>query len=136
MLYKDEDDNIRCLTCEEVTLIAVKNSNQMSVERDGIHMVQLHVQTIIPKTFCLYKGNSKSLIENPFGVCFGDHSSLFFTDNKTSRLFIPQLHYPVDVTEVLKSLKHEIGVAHTPVASFLLQESTSSTSGYPAHHGN
>lgn len=79
---------------KEVTLSAVRNRDRMSVEsmflipkpsvRDVIRKVPLLVQTIIPETFRLYKGNSKGVIENPTGVCVGDHGSLFITDNKTS----------------------------------------------------
>ena len=123
VLYNDEDDDIRRWMRKEVTLSAVRNRDRMSVEsmlmiakpsvRDVIRKVPLLVQTIIPETFRLYKGNSKGLIENPTGVCVGDHGSLFITDNKKSRLFLACLDYPVDVTEVSKSLKHPNGVAYT-----------------------
>ena len=123
VLYNDEDDDIRRRMRKEVTLSAVRNCDRMSVEsmlmiakpsvRDVIRKVPLLVQTIIPETFRLYKGNSKGLIENPTGVCVGHHGSLFITDNKKSRLFLARLHYPVDVTEVSKSLKHPNGVAYT-----------------------
>ena len=123
VLYNDEDDDIRRRMRKEVTLSAVRNRDRMSVEsmlmiakpsvRDVIRKVPLLVQTIIPETFRLYKGNSKGLIENPTGVCVGDHGSLFITDNKKSPLFLARLHYPVDVTEVSKSLKHPNGVAYT-----------------------
>ena len=53
------------------------------------------------------------MIENPTAVCVGDHGSLFIADNKKSKLFLACLHYPVDVTEVSKSLKHPNGVAFT-----------------------
>ena len=123
VLYNDEDDAIRRRMRKEVTLSAVRNRDRMSVEsmllvakpsvRDVIREVPLLVQTIIPETFRLYKGNPKGLIESPTGVCVGDHGSLFITDNKKSRLFLARLHYPVDVTEVSRSLKHPNGVAYT-----------------------
>ena len=123
VLYNDEDDDIRRRMRKEVTLSAVRNRDRMSVEsmlliakpsvRDVIRKVPLLVQTIIPETFRLYKGNCKGLLENPTGVCVGDHGSLFITDNKKSRLFLARLHYPVDVTEVSKALKHPNGVAYT-----------------------
>ena len=115
MLYNDGDDDIRHWMRKEVTLSAVRNRDRMSVEsmlliakpsvRDVICKVPLLVQTIIPGTFRLYKGNSKGLLENPTGVCIGDHGSLYITDNKKSRLFLAHLHYPVDVTEVSKALE-------------------------------
>ena len=123
VLYNDEDDHIRRRMRKEVTLSAIRNRDRMSVEsllliakpsvRDVIREVPLLVQTIIPETFRLYKGNSKGVIENPTGVCVGDHGSLFITDNKKSRLFLARLHYPVDVTEISKSLKHPNGVAYS-----------------------
>ena len=81
--------------------------------RAVIRKVPLLVQTIIPESFRLYKGNSKGVIENPTGVCGCDHGSLFITDNKKSRLFLARLHYPVDVTEISKSLKHPSGIAYS-----------------------
>jgi len=108
---------------KEVTLSDVRNRDRMSVEsmltiakpsvRDVIRKVPFLVQTIIPETFRLYKGNAKGVIENPTGICVGEHGSLFVTDNKKSRLFLARLHYPVDVTEVSKSLKNPNGVAYT-----------------------
>ena len=123
VLYNDEDDDIRGRMRKEVTLSAIRNRDRMSVEsmlliakpsvRDVIREVPLLVQTIIPETFRLYKGNSKGLIANPTGVCVGDHGSLFITDNKKSSLFLARLHYPVDVTEISKALKHPNGVAYS-----------------------
>ena len=123
VLYNDEDDDIRRRMRKEVTLSDVRNRDRMSVEsmltiakpsvRDVIHKVPFLVQTIIPETFRLYKGNAKGVIENPTGICVGEHGSLFVTDNKKSRLFLARLHYPVDVTEVSKSLKNPNGVAYT-----------------------
>lgn len=123
VLYNDEDDDIRRRMRKEVTLSDVRNRDRMSVEsmltiakpsvRDVIRKVPFLVQTIIPETFSLYKGNAKGVIENPTGICVGEHGSLFVTDNKKSRLFLARLHYPVDVTEVSKSLKNPNGVAYT-----------------------
>lgn len=123
VLYDDDDDDIRGRMRKEVTLSAIRNRDRMSVEsmlliakpsvRDVIREVPLLVQTIIPETFRLYKGNSKGLIANPTGVCVGDHGSLFITDNKKSSLFLARLHYPVDVTEISKALKHPNGVAYS-----------------------
>lgn len=123
VLYNDEDDDIRRRMRKEVTLSDVRNRDRMSVEsmltiakpsvRDVIRKVPFLVQTIIPETFRLYKGNAKGVIENPTGICVGEHGSLFVTDNKKSRLFLARLHYPVDVTEVSKSLKNPNGVAYT-----------------------
>lgn len=123
VLYNNQDDNIRHQMSKEVTLSAIRNRDQMSVEsvplvaqpsvRDVICKVPLLVLTIIPETFRLYKGNSKGEIENPTGVCIGDHGSLFITDNTKSKLLLARLHYPVDVTKVSKSLKHPNGVAYT-----------------------
>ena len=123
VLYNDEDDDIRRRMRKEVTLSDVRNRDRMSVEsmltiakpsvRDVICKVPFLVQTIIPETFCLYKGNAKGVIDNPTGICVGEHGSLFVTDNKKSRLFLARLHYPVDVTEVSKSLKNPNGVAYT-----------------------
>ena len=123
VLYNDEDDHIRRRMRKEVTLSAIRNRDRMSVEsllliakpsvRDVIREVPLLVQTIIPETFRLYKVNCKGVIENPTGVCVDDHGSLFITDNKKSRLFLARLHYPVDVTEISKSLKHPNGVAYS-----------------------
>ena len=81
--------------------------------RDAIREVPLLVQTFIPQIFCLYKGNSKGVIENPTGVCVGDHDTLFITDNKKSCLFLAHLHYPVDVTQISKTLKNPSGVAYS-----------------------
>lgn len=123
VLYNDEDDDIRRRMRKEVTLSDVRNRDRMSVEsmltiakpsvRDVIRKVPFLVQTIIPETFRLYKGNAKGVIENPTGICVGEHGSLFVTDNQKSRLFLARLHYPVDVTEVSKSLKNPNGVAYT-----------------------
>lgn len=44
---------------------------------------------------------------------------MFITDNKTSKLFLARLHYPVDVTEVSKSLKHPKRIAYTSSIIFV-----------------
>jgi len=87
--------------------------------REVIRKVPALVQTVIPETFRLYEGNAKGLLENPTGICVCDHRNLFITDNKKSRLFLARLHYPVDVTEVSKSLKSPNGVAYTSGVVFV-----------------
>ena len=70
------------------------------------------VQTVIPEPFRLYKGNSKRVLVNPTGICIADHGSLFITDNQKSCLCLARLHYPVEITEVSKSLRSPNGVTY------------------------
>jgi hypothetical protein len=74
--------------------------------RDILTTIPAIVQTIVPETFCPYKGNSKGVLENRTDVCVADHGNLFITDNKRCSLFLARLHYPVHISEVLKSLKN------------------------------
>lgn len=121
VLYNDEDNDIKSQMRSEVNLSSIRNRDRMSVEsmlmiakptvRDVLCKVTHLVQTIIPETFRLFKGNSKGVLKNPTGICIGEHGSLFITDNNKSRLMTARLHYPVDLTEVSKSLKNPNGVA-------------------------
>lgn len=120
VLHNDAHENIKCQMRQSVTLSAIQNHNRMSVEemlviatpsiRHIISKIPQLVQMVIPETFRLYKGNSKGVLEHPTGICVADHRSLFITGNRKSRLFLACLHYPVDVTEVSKSLRNPNGV--------------------------
>ena len=120
VLFNDADENIKRQMRQAVTLSAIRNRDRMSVEgmlviakpsvRNIICKIPRLVQTVIPEPFRLYKGNSKGVLEHPTGICVAYHGSLFVTDNRKSRLFLARLHYPVDVTEVSKSLRNPNGV--------------------------
>ena len=123
VLYNDANETIKHGIHQTTTLSAIRNRDRMSVEdllviakpsvRAILTKIPAIVQTIVPETFRLYKGNSKGVLENPTGVCIADHGNLFITDNKRCRLFLARLHYPVDVTEVSKSLKNPNGVTYS-----------------------
>lgn len=110
VLYNDGDEGIKRRMRQAVTLTAIRNRDRMSVEamlviakpsvRDIIRQIPRLVQP-----FRLYKGNAKGVLVNPTGICVADHGSLFITDNKKSCLFLARLHYPVEITEVSKSLR-------------------------------
>ena len=113
---------------QAVTLSAIRNRDRMSVEamlliakpsvREVIRQIPRLVQTVVPEPFRLYIGNSKGVLVNPTGICIADHGSLFITDNKTSCLFLARLHYPVEITEVSRSLRGTIGITYANGAVF------------------
>ena len=122
VLYNDADENIKRQMQHAVTLSAVRNRDRMSVEgmlviakpsvRNIISTIPGMLQTVIPETFRLYKGNLKGVLEHLTGICVANHGSLFITDSRKSRLFLARLHYPLEVTEVSKSLRNPNGVTY------------------------
>ena len=55
--------------------------------RKVVRKVPRLVQTIIPETFRLSKGNSKGVLESPTAICLGDHGNVFITDNSNPVFF-------------------------------------------------
>lgn len=129
VLYNDGDEGIKGQMRQAVTLSAIRNRDRMSVEamlliakpsvREVIRQIPRLVQTVVPEPFRLYIGNSKGVLVNPTGICIADHGSLFITDNKTSCLFLARLHYPVEITEVSRSLRGTIGITYANGAVFV-----------------
>ena len=129
MLYNDGDEGIKRHMRQEVTLSAIRNRDRMSVEamlfiakpsvRGIIGKIPQLVQTVIPEPFRLYKGNAKGVLVNPTGICVADHGSIFITDNKKSCLFLARAHYPVEITELSKSLQGPNGVIYATGVVFV-----------------
>ena len=123
VLYNDAHETINCEMHHTTTLGAICNCDRMSVKdllviakpsvRAILNKIPRIVQTIVPEMFCLYKRNSKGVLENPTGVCVTDHGNFLITNNKRCSLFLARLHYLVDVTEVSKSLKNPNGVTYS-----------------------
>ena len=113
VLYNDADECVMREMLKQISLVEAMLLITKPELREVVRKDPRLVQTTIPETFRLFKGNSKGVLENPTAIFLGDHGNVFITENSKFRRLLARLHYPVEVTEVSKSLQQPNGVTYT-----------------------
>ena len=114
-LYNDCSDVVKHSIRKTLTLRSVRNRDRMSVHNlllisqdsnlKAVSQVASIVQTVIPETFCLHKGNSRGVLEHPVSICCALQSKLVIVDRAQPKLFCARMHYPFNVEKVAKGLR-------------------------------
>ena len=121
VLYNDADECVKREMREQISLVEAMLHITKPELREVVRKVPRLVQPIIPETFRLFKGNSKGVFESPTAICLGDHGNVFITDNSKFRRLLARFHYPVEVTEISKSLQQPNGVTYTEGVVFVAE---------------
>ena len=129
VLYNDCSDVVKHSVRKTLTSSSVRNRDRMSVpnllliSQDSIlktvSQVASIVQTLIPETFHLHKGNSRGALEHPVSICCASQSKLLIVDRAKPKLFCARMHYPFDVEVVAKGLRDPSSVIFLEGAAYV-----------------